>query len=807
MVLTCVCAAGSLAGEIPTELTTPNYRVSDVAGIGHDPGCERGDPSNVIRAGRTYYVWYTKFRPGESIFAGTIYCATSADGRAWEERGQALGKGAKGAWDSFGVITPYVVVARRRYYLFYTGSPAGKPFKVRPPIRHVGVAVADSPDGPWRKLPEPVLCPEEATAWDSLLVDDAHVIARGGTWWLYYKGGAPGVTAHTTKWGVAIADNVTGPYVKREGNPVLNSGHCVCVWPHREGVAALVDNAGPERFTVQYSTDGLQFHRASRLRHVDIGCAPYDPDAFSDTGYGQGITWGVTARRRRGRLHIVRFDVDLQAPPGPAPQAAPFSDRWPPNKSYASPALTKAMEAVRAGIPKAASDPTRPVYHFRPPARWMNDICGAIYHKGAYHIFYQLNPFGDEMWGVRGSSWGHARSRDLVHWEHLPIAIVPSTDRGEMRCNSGSVALDGQGTPMIFYTFVPEARGRKREQWAAIARDDGLVTWRKLDENPLMAAGRNGVPADMNPGWSDPFVFRAEGRTFATFKSSGGAVCEALNPSLTEWRYAGRIDGVEGECPNLFPLGGKWLLLRSTYPPSYQVGRFDPERMTLHRDGPRGILDHAYGPKRPKSFNIKRGFYGTNVLFDAEERCLLFGWVSGFRTGRGWNGCMSLPRVLTLGPDRRPRQTPAPELKKLRGKHTRREGLVVRNRGHVLREARGDTLEILARLLLGDAKAFGLRVRRSDDGSRAVTLRSDGRTLDVAGTPVPLGRGNEDRTLALHVFLDKSVLEVFVDGGRECVTRVIYPGRSDLGVEVFAEGGSATVGSLDVWKIRPVWPD
>jgi len=116
----------------------------------------------------------------------------------------------------------------------------------------------------------------------------------------------------------------------------------------------------------------------------------------------------------------------------------------------------------------------------------------------------------------------------------------------------------------------------------------------------------------------------------------------------------------------------------------------------------------------------------------------------------------------------------------------------VRDRGHVVQGARGDTLEILARLHAGDAKALGLEVRGSDDGSRAVALRYDGRTLDVAGTPV---------------FLDKSVMEVFVDGGRECVTRVIYPGQSDLGVEVFAEGGSAAVRSLDVWQMGSVWPD
>jgi beta-fructofuranosidase len=488
-----------------------------------------------------------------------------------------------------------------------------------------------------------------------------------------------------------------------------------------------------------------------------------------------------------------------------AAMAAEKAPAWPSSEGIEDPAIVRAMEAVRAAIPTATKDPTRPVCHFRPPAQWMNDICGALYHKGFYHVFYQLNPFGD-VWGAKGSSWGHARSRDLVRWEHLPIAIVPSAERGELRCNSGCVAVKGQGTPMIFYTFVPEAKGRKREQWAAIACDDELLTWRKLDENPLMAAGKGGVPDDMNAGWSDPFVFRAGGRTFATFKSSGGAVCEALNPELTAWKFAGRLDGVSGECPNFFPLQGRWVLLRSTYPPSYQVGRFEPDAMKFHTDGPSGTLDHAYGPKRPENFAAKRGFYGTNVLFDARGRCILFGWVSGFEARRGWNGCMSLPRVLTLDGDGRPIQTPAPELAALRGKHIRVRDLTLDNRGHVVEGARGDTLEVLVELEPGTAKAAGLKLRSSDDGEKAIVLRYDGRILDVAGTPVPLTLDDKQRTLTLHVFLDKSVMEVFVNGGRECVTRVIYPGQDALGIEVFADGGAATARSVEVWQLGSVWP-
>ena len=131
--------------------------------------------------------------------------------------------------------------------------------------------------------------------------------------------------------------------------------------------------------------------------------------------------------------------------------------------------------------------------------------------------------------------------------------------------------------------------------------------------------------------------------------------------------------------------------------------------------------------------------------------------------------------------------------------------VVLKDRGHVLQAAGGDTLEVICRLEPGDAKACGLKVRRSDDGARAVTLRFDGKMLDVAGTRLPLQLDRDERALALHVFLDRSVLEVFADGGRECITRVIYPGQADLGIEVFAEGGTARLESMDVWEMKSVW--
>ena len=235
------------------------------------------------------------------------------------------------------------------------------------------------------------------------------------------------------------------------------------------------------------------------------------------------------------------------------------------------------MAAVKAAIPRAERDGTRPVYHFRPPAQWMNDPVGIVFHKGFYHVFYEFNPFAD-TWGATGTYWGHTRSRDLVHWEHLPIAFGPSIDLGERRCNSGCLAFNDSGTPVIFYTMVP-FEGR-REHWAVLG-DDELNRW------------------------------------------------------------------VE-----------------------YFVGSFDVDTLKFTTEK-HGILDYSYGPEHPNFWS--RGLYATYTFSSPDERCMMLGWVSGFKRGRGWHGCLSLPRVLSLDKEQNLIQSPACELSRRIG--SRRFGL------------------------------------------------------------------------------------------------------------------------------------
>src|SRR5439155_17724157 len=143
-------------------------------------------------------------------------------------------------------------------------------------------------------------------------------------------------------------------------------------------------------------------------------------------------------------------------------------------------AIDRAMTADRDAARRIGNHPARPTFHFLGPANWMNDPNGPIFYGGYYHMFYQHNPYGDK-WGHM--HWGHARSKDLVHWEHLPIALWPSKTQGEEHCFSGCAALNANGEPMIFYTSIGHP---KPECWIALPEDKDLLRWKKFDGNPVL---------------------------------------------------------------------------------------------------------------------------------------------------------------------------------------------------------------------------------------------------------------------------------------------------------------------------------
>ncbi len=283
--------------------------------VAFEEGVTRRDPSPVIQVDGTYYVWYSRTEESFSGYSASIWYSTSPDGVTWSEEGEALPKGAKGAFDEHAVFTPTILVSGGQYYLFYTAVPEpfsndnGGPNGTKTAI---GIAVADSPRGPWVRFEgNPVLRPSDnPEIFDSMRVDDTCLIVRDGKYWMYYKGRQMNRKPNQTRMGLAIASEPTGPYIKHSENPVLDSGHEVCVWPHGNGVGCLVSKVGPQGNTLQYSDGGVHFQKIADTSPPSAP-GPFRADNFVD-GAGPGVTWGISMAHHHSWPYLVRFDCDLR---------------------------------------------------------------------------------------------------------------------------------------------------------------------------------------------------------------------------------------------------------------------------------------------------------------------------------------------------------------------------------------------------------------------------------------------------------------------------------------------------------------
>ena len=274
--------------------------------------------------------------------------------------------------------------------------------------------------------------------------------------------------------------------------------------------------------------------------------------------------------------------------------------------------------------------------------------------------------------------------------------------------------------------------------------------------------------------------------------------------------------GTMWECPGLLPLGDGHVLIVSVFDgdnlhyPVYFLGDYE---------------NGEFIPKLLRKVDHGGYFYAPQTMIDEGGRAIMWGWLQEGRDEEvqleaGWSGVMSLPRVLSMRPDGLLGVEPAPELRTLRGEHYRFEDLDIgSDSSRILEGVRDNCLEIVAQFEPGDAAELGLKVCRSPEGEEETLVVYDSENGRLAVDPRrsslhpathrdirwgPLEPAGS-RTLKLHVFLDRSVIEVFAEGVT-CVTGRIYPTRADSrAVELFARGGGARVKTLDVWEMRPIW--
>ena len=426
-----------------------------------------------------------------------------------------------------------------------------------------------------------------------------------------------------------------------------------------------------------------------------------------------------------------------------------------------------AEDALARAIPSAQADPLRPRYHFAAPAQWMNDPNGMIFFNGVYHLFYQLNPYAPR-WGE--IHWGHAKSPDLAHWEHLPIALAPAYASGEKHCFSGC-CVDDNGTPVIFYTSIGGRLGLVNvrigaQQWKALG-DATLMHWELASDNPFVDQGMH---LRKIYDWRDPYIWKDGERWRMVLAGKqrgdrGGSVYLYDSPNLEDWAFKGAIYQNEDkgvECPNMLKFGDRHVLIISPYSQvRYTVGRFEGDRFL---PGSWFDLDHG------------RDFYATNTFIDGEDGYKLMGWLKVPGNG-AWHGCLSLPRQVTLT-EKGLHIVPAASLQSLRKAPIDWSDPTV---------VEGNSLEIKANFAAGSAPVGFLL--HDDEREYPLTVNRLSSEIHVLNEKHTLERFTLSEPLSLHVFIDHSVVEVFVNE-RESLSTWLRPALSRNGA----------------WRIRALLP-
>ena len=461
--------------------------------------------------------------------------------------------------------------------------------------------------------------------------------------------------------------------------------------------------------------------------------------------------------------------------------------------------IARAMSAVQEVVPDALADARRPVYHFHAPAQWMNDPNGFIHLNGWYHLFYQFNPYSTK-WGR--IHWGHARSRDLVNWQHLPIALWPSENNGEEHVFSGAIYQSSQSQLLAFYTSIAfEESLREPQVWGAVPVDANLITWRKLDNRPVISEKVHGtIHVDE---WRDPFLFSEGGNDYMLIggEIDGRAVVclyEAENPQLTAWTFRGTFfeypdPSVKNiECPNLVKVDGRWVLLISVNcRVEYYTGVADMDRGVF--------VAHKHGV-------LNEGSYASQTISDDCGHSVVVAWVRPI-DGPGWSGCLSLPMDLSLRPDGTLVSTPIDAVSSLQTSSNTVSNVSISGSVTILPRAIGDTWRVRASIETGAATELDLLLPVTPSGDQSVRVRYDCRTrvLSIPGLKdLVAPHTTHDDVLNLDIFLDKSLLDVFVNGGEICGTGAYQAEPAPvLGIQATAIGGHAKIREITVYKLSP----
>jgi fructan beta-fructosidase len=495
------------------------------------------------------------------------------------------------------------------------------------------------------------------------------------------------------------------------------------------------------------------------------------------------------------------------------------------------------MESTAPTDKKAYKEQHRPQFHFTPPSQWMNDPNGMVYYEGEYHLFYQHYP-DSNVWGPM--HWGHAVSKDMLHWKQLPIAIYPDS-LGLIF--SGSAVVDWKNTsgfgenglpPLIaIYTYhlmEGEKSGASDFQYQAIAySNDKGRTWTKYEGNPV-------IPNDEKiRDFRDPKVFwHNETEQWVMIFARGDRVRIYNSPNLKDWTLASEFGEGHGqafpwECPDLFelPIEGtdqtKWVMLLSIgaggkqvgpnggSATQYFVGDFDGKTFTNDNDKDLTLwIDYG-----------RDNYAGVtwSDIPEADGRRLFIGWMSNWEYATivptyVWRSAMTLPRTLAL------KQTengirlvtqPVKETQKLRiGKALEGEEIKITAglESMVTFEMQDECTSAFGIELInskGEVYKIGYNATTneyfSDRTLAGKTSFSDKFAKNIHTAP-RLTSGN---IISFHSFFDVSSAETFTDDGLTILTDIYFPNEDFTTLRVFTDCDKVQVKSAKHYGLKGIW--
>lgn len=488
-------------------------------------------------------------------------------------------------------------------------------------------------------------------------------------------------------------------------------------------------------------------------------------------------------------------------------------------------AKARAYEAVHG--PQIPGD-QRPGFHLSPYVGWMNDPNGFSFYGGMYHLFYQYNPY-DTVWGPM--HWGHAVSRDLLHWEYRPAALAPDAWYDHAGCFSGSAQELPDGRHLLMYTGVRRREDGACLQTQCLAVGDGN-TYEKYAGNPVL--DESALPPGANPcDFRDPKLWREADGSFrcvvgTCLADGSGCILRFRSPDGFCWKEDGVLEpnvhryGKMWECPDYFPLGDKQVLLVSVVGAQdipAEEGALPPGNHVLCLTGhqaPDGSL--CVQSMHPMDCGLD--FYAPQTLLAPDGRRILVAWMHSwhFLEERSeqplpWMGQHTVPRELSLR-DGRVIQAPIRELESLRGPVQFRGRLTIRGE-QVLEQVRGRMLDLTVDLvpLEGAPQYEAVFLDLALDGEYRTTvsyhpasslLRLD-RSRSGAAPDQVLERSctipRRSGAVKLRAILDRFSLELFVNDGEQVLSCVLYTPAAADGVGIRVQG--ALTARIESYPLLP----